>query len=147
MREPAEFGPQPPHIRIERHLPHGALLPRCDLVVAHGGFGTILGCLAAGVPLVVLPVHSDQPRNAQRCVDLGVGRVVGPEDRTPVAIRAAVHAVLSEPAYRAHAARLRDEISALPGPDRGVALLERLATERQPLLATAAGRAAGSPGA
>ena len=75
-RDPAAFGPQPPHVRIERYVDHGALLPRCDLVVSHGGFGTIMGSLAAGVPLVVIPVQGDQPRNARRCVDLGVGRMV-----------------------------------------------------------------------
>ncbi len=132
-RDPAEFGPQPPHVRLERNVPHHALLPRCDVVVTHGGFGTIMGCLAAGVPRVVIPVQGDQPRNARRCADLGVGRVVGPEERTPAAIRAAVRAVLAEPSYRRNAVRLRDEIDALPRMDHAVALLERLAVEHQHL--------------
>jgi UDP:flavonoid glycosyltransferase YjiC (YdhE family) len=134
-QDPASFGPQPPNVRIERHVDHGALLPRCDAVVAHGGFGTIMGCLAAGVPMVVIPVQGDQPRNAQRCADLGVGLVVGPEERTPEAIRAAVRAVLAEPSYRKSAERLRDEIDTQPRMDRAVELLERLAADRQPQLA------------
>ena len=81
--------------------PPAALLPRCDVVVTHGGFGTIMGCLAVGVPLVVIPVNGDQPRNARRCADLGVGRVVGPDERTPEVIRTAVRAVLADPSYRA----------------------------------------------
>lgn len=131
-RDPAAFGPQPPHVRVEHQVPHGVLLPRCDLVVTHGGFGTVMGCLAAGVPLVVIPVQGDQPRNARRCADLGVGRVVGPEERAPAVIRAAVRAVLAEPSYRTNAARPRDEIAALPGMDRAVELLERLVADHQP---------------
>jgi UDP:flavonoid glycosyltransferase YjiC (YdhE family) len=134
-RDPAELGPQPPHVRIERHVSHGALLPRCDVVVAHGGFGTIMGCLTSGVPMVVIPVQGDQPRNARRCADLGAGVVVGPEDRTPEAIQVAVRAVLADPSYRENAALLRDEIAALPGMDRAVELLERLAAAPRPLLA------------
>ncbi len=130
-RDPAGFGRQPPTVRLERQVDHAALLPRCDVVVTHGGFGTVMGCLAAGVPMVVVPVQGDQPRNAQRCADLGVGRVVGPEERTPDAIRAAVRAVLAEPSYRANAGRLRDEIAALPGMERAVALLERLVADRR----------------
>jgi UDP:flavonoid glycosyltransferase YjiC (YdhE family) len=38
--DPGRFGPQPPHVLIEPYLPHALLLPRCDLVVAHGGEGS-----------------------------------------------------------------------------------------------------------
>jgi MGT family glycosyltransferase len=134
-QEPAAFGPQPPNVRIERFIPHTALLPHCDLVVTHGGYGTLMATLRQGLPVVVLPIMGDQPRNAQRCADLGAGRVVGPEDRIPEAIRAAVRAVLTDPAYRQNAGRLRDELAALPGPEYAVSLLERLAAERQPIVA------------
>lgn len=140
-RDPAEFGPQPSHVRVERHLPHGMLLPRCDLVVTHGGFGTIMGCLAVGVPMVIIPVQGDQPRNAQRCADLGVGRVVGPEERTPAAIRGAVRAVLGEPSYRERAAHLQAEYLALPEMQHAVGLLEQLGTGHQPV-----GAARAAPG-
>ena len=134
-RDPAAFGPQPSHVRVERQVDHRALLPRCDVVVTHGGFGTVMGCLTAGIPLVVIPVQGDQPRNAERCADLGVGRVVGPEERTPAAIRAAVRAVLADSACRTNAQQLREEIAALPGMDHAVALLEQVAVDQQPLLA------------
>jgi len=134
-QDPAAFGPQPPNVRIERFIPHTALLPCCDLVVTHGGYGTLMATLRQGLPVVVLPIMGDQPRNAQRCADLGAGRVVGPEDRTPEAIRTAVRAVLTTPAYRQNAGRLRDELAALPGPEYAVSLLERLAAERQPIVA------------
>ena len=33
-------------------------------MVGHGGFGTTLGALLAGVPQVVVPLFADQPHNA-----------------------------------------------------------------------------------
>lgn len=132
--DPAQFGPQPPYVRVEQFIPQGQLLPRCDLVLNHGGFGTIAGALDAGLPLVLIPLGADQPLNAACCAALGVGRVLGEGERTPEAIRAATRAVLGDPTYRANARRVRDEIAAMRGPERAVALLERLAREQQPIL-------------
>jgi len=125
-RTAAEFGPQPPNVRIEQFIPHAALLPRCSLVVTHGGHGTLMAGFALGLPAVVLPVNADQPRNGARCEALGVGRSVGAAGRTPEAIRAAVRAVLADPAYARNAAALRDEIAALPGLDEATRRIEQL---------------------
>ena len=136
QRHPAAFGPQPANVRVERSVDHAALLPRCAVVLTHGGYGTIMACLTLGVPMVVLPVNADQPRNAQRCADLGVAQVVAPDERTPEAIRTATRAVLGDPSYRANAARLRDAISAMPGLEHAVELLEQLARDQKPIIAT-----------
>ena len=78
--------------------------------------------------------RADQPFQAERCVAAGVGRRIEPAALTPEALREAVSAILGDPSYRRAAVRLRDEMHALPGTDHGVALLERLAAERAPLL-------------
>ena len=57
----------------------------------------------------------------------GVGRVLDPATVTPAQIRDAVSDVLADPEYRRAADRLRTEISALPGPEHTVPLLESLA--------------------
>jgi MGT family glycosyltransferase len=126
-QDPAAFGPQPPHVQIERYLPHAALLPRCDVVVTHGGFGSVMACLEAGVPMVVIPLAGgDQAGNAARCADLGVARVVTASKRTPETIREAVRAVLRDPGYRENAIRLREEMLSLPGSAQAVGLVEHL---------------------
>jgi UDP:flavonoid glycosyltransferase YjiC (YdhE family) len=130
--DPAEFGPQPANFRIERYVDQAAVLPRCRAVVCHGGSGSVLGALAHGLPLVVIPMGADQPLNAARCAALGVGRVLDALAATPDDAREAVSAVLTEPAYRRAATRLRDEIQGLPGPEHAVDLLERLATHGLP---------------
>jgi UDP:flavonoid glycosyltransferase YjiC (YdhE family) len=132
--DPGVLGPQPPNVRVERYIPQAQLLPHCRLVVSHGGSGSVTGALAQGLPMVVVPIGADQPRNARRCEDLGVARVVPAREATADGVREAASEVLADPAYRLNAERLRNEIATLPGPDHAVTLLERLATDRQPLL-------------
>ena len=125
-QDPSRLGPLPPHIRVQPTLPQAALLPRCALLVCHGGFNSVKEALAQGVPLVILPIAGDQPYCARRCQALGVARVIGPAQRHPQAIRAAVRAVLGDPAYRDRARHMRDDIHALPPARAAAEALERL---------------------
>jgi UDP:flavonoid glycosyltransferase YjiC (YdhE family) len=136
--DPAEFGEQPPHVRVEEYVPQSVLMPSCDLVVCHGGFGTMLTALDAGLPLVIIPIAADQPDNARRCADLGVAEVISPEQRTAEVIQTAVRAVLGEPRYRRNAEQLRAEMRAAPDLADAVGLLEQLAREKRPLVARGA---------
>jgi len=131
--DPAELGRQPAHVHLERYLPQSSVLPYCDLVVSHGGSGSVIGALAHGLPCVLVPVGADQPLNAERCAKLGVARVLDAVEATPEAFREAAAGVLDDAAYRRSAERLGREISALPDVARAVQLLERLAVERSPL--------------
>lgn len=124
--DPAEFGPQPEHVRIERFIPQAEILARCDLVVSHGGSGSVLGTLAHGVPSILLPMGADQPHNARRCAALGVGLALDPVTVTSDEVRSTASAVLTNQRYRAAAERVRAESDALPGPAAVVPLLERL---------------------
>jgi UDP:flavonoid glycosyltransferase YjiC (YdhE family) len=133
--DPAELGPQPANVRIERYIPQASLLPHCRLVVSHGGSGSMMGALAHGLPLVLLPMGADQPLNGARCAALGVARVIDAGELTPEVAREAVARVLADPTYRANAERVRDELAGLPGPGYAVALLERLAAASAPPLA------------
>lgn len=124
--DPAEFGEQRPGVRIARYLPQAEVLPRCDLVISHGGSGSVIGALAHGLPTVLLPMGADQPHNADQCVRLGVGRELDPVTVTPQDVRAAVTGVMADPAYRQAAERVRAEMLGLPDPAEAVPLLERL---------------------
>ncbi|HEY0700829.1 MAG TPA: glycosyltransferase, partial [Micromonospora sp.] len=132
--DPAEFGPQPANVRVERFVPQEEVLPHCDLVLSHAGSGSVLGALAHGLPMVLIPMGADQPDNAGRCARLGVARVLDPVRATPEQIRDAVREVLADPDHRRAAQRLRDEMTTAPGAAHAVALLERLAVERRPMI-------------
>ena len=129
--DPVSLGPQPSHIRVERFVPQDEVLPFVDVVVSHAGSGSVVGALAFGRPMVLLPIGADQPLNAERCVATGVGRSLDPMQATPEDVAAAVLAMLGDPAYRRRAEGLRDEIAALPSPAAVVPLLERLAGDRR----------------
>jgi UDP:flavonoid glycosyltransferase YjiC (YdhE family) len=110
---------------VLRFASHDALLPRLALVVTHGGHGTAMRCLRAGVPMVVVAgVASDQPFVAKAVQEWGAGRAL-PGDAPAAEIRAAVQAVLDQPAYRAVAARLAGPLAARDG---AVAAAESLET-------------------
>jgi len=132
--DPASFGPQPEHVHIERYIPLSLLLPHCDLVISQSGFSTVVTTLVHGLPMVLIPLGADPPLVARNTAALGVAIVLGLEERTPGAIRAAAHTARTDPACRRNAERVRDEMAALPGPEYAVALLERLAVEKQPIL-------------
>lgn len=135
-QDPDSFGPQPPNVHIERYVPQSLLFPHCHLVVTHGGSGTVLTALGHGLPMVIIPISADQPDNAHRCAQLGLARVLAPDDRSPEAIRDAVREVLRDARYRQNAERLREEMERLPAPAQAVGWLERLAAETQPMVAS-----------
>jgi UDP:flavonoid glycosyltransferase YjiC (YdhE family) len=131
--DPAAFGPQPDHVHVERFVPQSLLLPSCDAVVNQGGTA-ILPVLAHGLPLLLLPQGANQFHNAEACVAAGVGRRLLPGEVSAEAVRAEVERLLADPALRTAARRVQAELAAMPGPERGVALLEELAAERRPLV-------------
>lgn len=80
--DPVTPGPPPRNVRIERWADQSDVLGRAAAVVCHGGGGTTLGALAAGVPLVLVPSFaSDQHVNARRVTEVGAGRTATPTPR------------------------------------------------------------------
>lgn len=122
--DPAELGDVAPNVRVAPFVPQRDVLGRCDAVVCHGGSGTLVAALSLGVPVVVLPMGADQPDNADRCEELGVGVSLEPVTVDATEIAGAVDAVLGDPDVREAASRLADEAAAQPPLDRLPALLE-----------------------
>lgn len=123
---PETLGAQPPNVHVRQYVPQSALLPACDLSVSHGGSGSVVGALAHGVPMLLLPMGADQPLNAARCDDLGVARVLDAFTATPGDVERAAADVLGDGRYRRNAQRIAAEIAGLPGPELGVRLLEEI---------------------
>lgn len=124
--DPAEFDPQPAHIRVEGFVPQEELLPRCAVVICHGGAGSTLGALTHGVPVIVLPLGADQPHNARRVVELGAGLTLDPVTVTPDGLADAVRTVDNDGGFREAAKRFHTENAALPPVAEVVARLESL---------------------
>ena len=109
-----ELPPVAPHVRIEAFVPERDLLPACAAVVCHGGTGTVIAALSLGVPLVLLPMGADQPDNADRCHELGVGIVLDAITASAHDIAGAVGEVVADRRYADAARRLAAEAAAQP---------------------------------
>jgi MGT family glycosyltransferase len=117
------------NVTVVRSTPHAAVLPHTSAVITHGGHGTVIKALAAGVPLVVLPMGRDQLDVAARVTAAGAGVRVKPK-ASPAKIAAGVREVLDDPSYRANAQRLAAAIAEETREDRAVVELEDIALER-----------------
>lgn len=126
QNDPALLGPQPRGVIIRSYIPQHEVLPWCDAVVAHGGSGTVLGALAHGVPLLVVPQGADQWSNAEQIVTAGAGQRLLRDELSAVAVRDCVMALLSEPSYRHAASNIKDEIRAMPSATDAIVGLEAL---------------------
>ncbi len=124
------LGTLPAKVHVERWVPQATVLPRAAAVVCHGGFGTVMGTLTAGVPLVVVPQFADQPYNAERvgAVGAGVALPLGPPD--PAGLRDGVARVLGDPAYGQLAREVAEAIRALAPAEEAVPLFEEVAGAR-----------------
>jgi UDP:flavonoid glycosyltransferase YjiC (YdhE family) len=124
--DPAAFGPQPDHLHIKRFVPQADQLPTANLVVSHGGSGTLMATLAHGLPSVLLPLGADQPHNGARAEALGLAHILDAATATPETIRVSVDDALHDQAALDRTRRVADEIRALPSVEQTLPLLEEL---------------------
>ncbi len=107
-------------------LSYSQLMPAADLVICHGGHGTVCRALGAGTPLLVSPAVGDMAENGARVQWAGAGLMLPSRLRRAAALRWVVRDLLSDPRYAQRAA----EIGAGGGPNAGagaaVAAIEEL---------------------
>jgi len=113
---PDDFAVDHDLVTFEDFLPYDELLKDIDVVVAHGGAGTNLGALAAGIPLVLAPQGADQGGQAERAAAAGAAILIPPEGFIPGAVTRAVADVLGQPGYRTSARKVADQIAVMPSP-------------------------------
>jgi UDP:flavonoid glycosyltransferase YjiC (YdhE family) len=114
--DPAVLGDLPANVSVERFVDQAAVLRRVDLIVHHGGTGTVLAALEAGLPQVLLPQSADQPFNARILTAAGAARRQDNLDYTPGSITALVEPLLGDCDERMTAQRIAAEIAAMPSP-------------------------------
>ena len=124
--DPKDLGRQPDNVIICDFVPQHQILAHCDVVVAHGGSGTVLGALAFGVPLLVVPQGADQWSNAERVVAAGAGLQLVGGEVSSAALRGAVAALMTDPSYRAAAEAIGVEIRSMPPAASALGGLESL---------------------
>ncbi|SDH93924.1 glycosyltransferase, activator-dependent family [Sinosporangium album] len=117
----------PPNARVTGFVPLHALLPTCAAMINHGGPGTVCTTLFHGVPQLLLPrTLLDDPLVARNIAEQGAGLALPSAEATGTAVREHLLRLLDEPSFAEGAARLREEMLAMPGPNAVVPLLEEL---------------------
>ncbi len=123
---PIESIDAPANVSVVERAPHSEVLRHAAAIVTHAGHGTVIKALAAGVPVVALPLGRDQLDNAARVAHHGAGVRLKPQAGAD-AIARAVRLVIEEPSFRANAGRIAEAIAAETAEDRAAEELERLA--------------------
>ena len=83
-----------------------------DLILHHGGHGTCLTAISAGIPSAIVPTHAEREYNARNLAALGCGEFVA-EDQTDVRhVRRAIESAFENPAYARRCAQWRQTIAA-----------------------------------
>jgi MGT family glycosyltransferase len=113
-------------VAVVRSAPHNAVLAHAALAVTHCGHGTTVKALAAGVPMVCLPMGRDQDDNAARIAHHGAGVRLSPKASVREIARA-VARVLGDDRYRSAAQELGRRIAADAARDEAVEALEAVA--------------------
>lgn len=116
----------PPGSRVVRFLAHDAVLQRAACVVCHGGMGIVQKALAAGVPLVVVPVGRDQLETARRVEVAGAGVRLSPRRLTPQRLASAVRIAIER---RAGAERVSRAFTSAGGAAAAVDAIESIVAD------------------
>ena len=132
----AQLGTLPDNVHVEPWVDQADVFAEAEVVVCHGGSGTTFGSLAAGIPVVVVPLFADQFANGAKVTDAGAGLALEtgrdsddrprPLNRDDTSrITEAIETVRHHRSYRAGAERIAAEMATAPGPE---AILGQLAT-------------------
>jgi UDP:flavonoid glycosyltransferase YjiC (YdhE family) len=124
--DPSILGEVPRNVRVERFVPQGVVLERATAVMSHAGAGSVLGASRRGIPQVLNPLGADQWENADAATDAGLAITCELDQRSDADIAAALSSVLNDPRYRDAAAKVSEEIEAMPAPAEHVATIEAL---------------------
>lgn len=127
---PEEFADLPGAPLVVSFAPQLELLQRARIVITHGGPNTVFETLREGKPMVAIPLAHDQPAIAARVARAGAAQVLPVMRLSAQRVRAAVAAVLEDPAYRDAAMTLQKQILATRGAQRAAEIIEEALRER-----------------
>ena len=106
-------GPIPGNARLASYLPFEWILPKTDLLVTNGGYGSVNQAMSYGIPLVTAGLTQDKADVNARVAWSGVGIDLAVNQPTSEALRQAVRSVLDTPRYNARAAAMADEFDGI----------------------------------
>ncbi|HYO66870.1 MAG TPA: macrolide family glycosyltransferase [Archangium sp.] len=130
--DPATLGPAPSNVLVRQRVPQLEVLERARVFLTHGGMNSTMEGLWHGVPLAVFPQFGDQPLNASRVTELGLGLTLSARDALdPKALRESIERLDTDPGYRSRLAEFQKELREAGGHQRAADVLQKFATARR----------------
>jgi UDP:flavonoid glycosyltransferase YjiC (YdhE family) len=126
-------GPVPANARLSSYLPFEWLLPRVDVLVTNGGYGSVNQALSFGIPLVTAGLTEDKADVNARVAWSGVGIDLATNEPGHDALRRAVRTVLDRPDYRLRAQQMADEFAGIDTRSRILEIIGELVADRKRL--------------
>lgn len=118
---PTRFDPATVH--VTEFAPFSAVVQRCRAAIHHGGIGTTVAVMKAGIPHVAVPKGFDQPVTAAQIEKLGIGIAI-PWRQRHRHMRAAVRRLLDDGELRTCAAELGNRFAQEDGAAASAAAIE-----------------------
>jgi MGT family glycosyltransferase len=124
-------GPVPANARVASYLPFEWLLPRVDVLVTNGGYGSVNQAMSYGIPLVTAGMTEDKADVNARVAWSGVGINLATNEPSSEALRAAVREVLDQPVYRLRAQQMADEFAGVDTRSRILEIISELVANQE----------------
>ena len=124
---PREPLPAPANARVVDWVGYSQAMPAADLVICHGGHGTVARALAAGAPVLSCPAVGDMAENGIRVAWAGAGLMLPWRLTSPGPVRAAARRILGDRRFAERAEAIAGWSRGNDGARRGAELVERLA--------------------
>jgi UDP:flavonoid glycosyltransferase YjiC (YdhE family) len=129
-------GPIPSNTRVSSYLPFEWLLPKVDVLVTNGGYGSVNQAMSFGIPLVTAGLTEDKADVNARVAWSGVGIDLATNHPTPHALREAIRTVLDKPDYRSRASLIADEFATIDTRSEISRIISELVANGKQLLGT-----------
>jgi len=114
----------PDNFYVFDYLPGSKVMEISDVVVCHGGNGTLYQALIAGTPIIGIPTFGDQEYNLDRIVSLGTGISLSETNFKPADLSNAVNEILRNDSYKINAVKYQNELRDYNGPQKGANMIE-----------------------
>ena len=128
-REPTEPIEVPANAVLTDWLPYSQVMPQADLVISHGGHGTVVRALHSGAPVLCCPAGGDMGENGARVSWAGAGLSLPRRLVSARGVRVATRRVLGDPGYLNKAREIAAWSAANDGAVRASELVEEAATK------------------
>jgi UDP:flavonoid glycosyltransferase YjiC (YdhE family) len=101
----------PSNAHIAAFLPYQQILPRVDLLITNGGYGTVNMALAHGIPIISAGLTEDKEEVSAHVQWSGAGIDLKTNQATPESVYSAVQTIFTNSSYRACARELALEFA------------------------------------